>query len=681
MTTLASRVQATDKQPASSCKDLLVQGDAHLLAAEYDQALSDFLQAEKICNDWWDRQTAEDQLLATYVDAKRYEDAWQALMERQLFDASKYWLLDFRHVSIGALSGRYREILAVIDKAIETRPGDGKSYFYKSYLLRHMGRFREAFEQARRAELIDSNETKSFDELDLNLGLYKISRQSLKRQEKALYKRMKQALVKISFYANTNYAHCHGFLIASDQVVTARHCVSGAKLNDKINNVYAIPEGGRPLKTLGILWEPRAADFILLKVEKASHNFVPFRFALHSPKRGEDIYNLWLPDLFHVEEFIPIGMTKGRVIRRFYDSKVSLFESLMPSFTGLSGSPIVGNNGNVIGVLSTGKGPSYVHHVNQAQFTVFPYFTGSLVRKSIQSELALNDWLNSEERYYVDIHMQYRNQMDERHSLEDKIEFWKSHVMQHFNHLARAFVRLALLQHKHHAYEEALKSIDQAIGLDPLNYSFYLLKCQILYCLRRFDALIHQAGLAVRLRKSWRLDHPSQDPEVLLAEAYLEQHNYAKALEIVRGSSRITPTDDRFLALKGRIYARQKQYKKAVPLLQNLLRDFPYSYSTSDAAIELAYVYLQRNEVMRAEEVFHLSFVDGDPAGFLALEGWIALTKDQSTLAELNFRAALNRDPSHLKALSGLVLCLDKAGNTQEAAEIRRRLKALEASP
>lgn len=165
------------------------------------------------------------------------------------------------------------------------------------------------------------------------------SQHQLQRSQKQLEKDLKN----IKPVAQVKYTGT-GFALTNDgYFVTSYHVTKGA------DSVYIQNSNGEYFKASKYAFD-EAADIAILKVEKKNFRFgkgdIPYTFANGKAGLGARIFTLGYPkdNLFYDEGYISS--------KNGYESNELQYTLELPVGHGQSGSPVLDNNGNIVGILS-----------------------------------------------------------------------------------------------------------------------------------------------------------------------------------------------------------------------------------------------------------------------------------------------------------------------------------------
>lgn len=182
----------------------------------------------------------------------------------------------------------------------------------------------------------------------------KESQDQLKKNQHQLEKDLKKINTPV---AQVRYTGT-GFALTNDgYFVTSYHVTNGA------DSVYIQDHNGEYFKASKYAFD-EAADIAILKVEKKGFHFgkgdLPYTFATTKAGLGTRIFTLGYPkdELVYKEGYIS---TKNG-----YESNEQQYTLDLPVSHGQSGSPILDNNGNVLGILAaiSGEGETNTYAVS-----------------------------------------------------------------------------------------------------------------------------------------------------------------------------------------------------------------------------------------------------------------------------------------------------------------------------
>jgi len=144
-----------------------------------------------------------------------------------------------------------------------------------------------------------------------------------------------------------------GFALTNDgYFVTANHVIHHDR-KDNFDSVYIQTHDGQYFKANLINYDPEA-DIAILKVEKKNFHFgkgeLPYAFAKEKAGLGANIFTLGFPkdDIVYSEGYISS--------KNGFDGDDQQYTLGLPAGHGQSGSPVMGQSGNVIGILTAISG-------------------------------------------------------------------------------------------------------------------------------------------------------------------------------------------------------------------------------------------------------------------------------------------------------------------------------------
>lgn len=169
----------------------------------------------------------------------------------------------------------------------------------------------------------------------------KESQNQLKNSQKQLEKDLKK--INTPPPAHVKYTGT-GFALTNDgYFVTSNHVIDGA------DSVYIQDHNGEYFKAVK-LYNDAATDLAVLRVEKKNFHFgkgeVPYTFAAGKSGLGAKIYTIGFPKDY-------IKYSEGYIsARNGYDGDDLQYTLELPAGHGQSGSPLIDDKGNILGVLT-----------------------------------------------------------------------------------------------------------------------------------------------------------------------------------------------------------------------------------------------------------------------------------------------------------------------------------------
>ncbi len=133
-----------------------------------------------------------------------------------------------------------------------------------------------------------------------------------------------------------------GFAISTNgYLATNAHVVKGA------DSIYVVTRDGESLKA-ALVYEDKNCDLAILKITDSSFHIpaLPFELAPESAPLGEEIYTLGYPRNEIVYGRGYISAETG------FEGDSASYQLTLPVNPGNSGGPLVGENGNILGIIS-----------------------------------------------------------------------------------------------------------------------------------------------------------------------------------------------------------------------------------------------------------------------------------------------------------------------------------------
>lgn len=237
------------------------------------------------------------------------------------------------------------------------------------------------------------------------------------------------------------------------------------------------------------------------------------------------------------------------------------------------------------------------------------------------------------------------------------------------NALDTLFFLASLYTEKESDYPQAVKYLKQALEEDPHHLKSLTTLAQIYLKQKEFDK-----ALEVLLQ----LEHtvPSDVATKLrVGLLYYEQENYPEAIERFTQVLQLQPKNDRVHYYLGILEAQNKNYAQAV---NYFLKVSPKSEYYRDARIRLAYAYSELDQLDHALKITQEAIKNKkDEPDLYELLGTLYVKKDQYDKALKAFDSGLDRFPNHEGLLFSKGVLLDKMDRFEESAKIMKQVIAL----
>jgi Flp pilus assembly protein TadD len=319
-----------------------------------------------------------------------------------------------------------------------------------------------------------------------------------------------------------------GFLVAPDEVVTARHVFA------RVDRAVVRTSGGKTVAVTGILAEERASDLVLIKLKAAVEGATPLRVAAAAPEVGERLFTVSSP--LGLEFSASDGIVSA--YREVPGAGVSMQHTVAVS-AGSSGCPLINPRGEVVavqtGVITTGQ--KIVHAGQALNFAVSGKLIAALKRRKLRT-LA---------ECYADLPADWKPQITAgidaislhpltREDFTAALAFFKDAVKDAPED-PDAWFRLGLCYEKAGEKDEAITQYLKAVELKP----------DFVTALNNMGAVYIGQGRYDRaaevLRKAVKADPNHSASHGNLAVACVQQKDWPGALDAARNAVRLNAND------------------------------------------------------------------------------------------------------------------------------------------
>ncbi len=441
----------------------------------------------------------------------------------------------------------------------------------------------------------------------LSLVLPGFSPKTCLADSKRIFNKTRSSVVVVYTYARdgSQIAQASGFIAGRDGVVvTNYHIISNAarikiKFKDKM------------LEVKGLLYIDRDNDIAMLKI--GGHNLpaIKIREADTGPA-GEKIYLLGSPG---GEEKIILEGTLSRI--KYVTSEKKILLITTPVAKGCSGSPVLNENGEAIGIAT--------FFMDEAQ----PFYFAMPVSR-IKSRLSLKKITPLDKAKLT--------------ASEDTAEYW-------FN-LAAAYESLSLFSDASGAYQNAIKIkpkdaiAHNKLGLVYANLDIYS------YAIKEHNEAISLKpdyqeayyNLGMAYLKSDKIQKAAETLEIAirlkpddaksynnLAVAFFKSGKSKEAIEAAKQAIKIRPDYAEAYYNMGAVYTQMSMYAEAIKALKQFIRLKP---DIPEGHLRLGIIYSMQDTASALKEYEVLKNLDTDSAKLLARI--IQAKKDVSSVAAVS---------------------------------------------
>jgi len=347
-----------------------------------------------------------------------------------------------------------------------------------------------------------------------------------------IYKEIGKAVVVVTAYDEKGNAirHGSGFIVRQNGVVVTNYHVIGMAEEIKVK------ASNKVLDVEGLIFIDKENDLVILKAKARSMPVVKLG-VVGKANIGEYVYIIGRPSGF--EDAISVGLLSE--IREIGED-VEILRMTAPASPGMSGSPVVNRNGEVVGVVTSGS--SALHNFSSA-------ISVKLIKGKISSEgvtaikeSGLDDYINS-------------------------ATYWNS---------------FGLACYESGKYKDAIDAYKRAIKVDP-DYTYAHLNLGVAYLKSHMQTNAVQA-----LKRLIRIDPEDAMGHYNLGIAYYESGKYKDAIETFKQAIRINPDFVDANYNLGKAYDRAGRYKDAIGAYKQAIKVDP---DYTDAHLNLGVAYLK----------------------------------------------------------------------------------------
>jgi tetratricopeptide (TPR) repeat protein len=240
------------------------------------------------------------------------------------------------------------------------------------------------------------------------------------------------------------------------------------------------------------------------------------------------------------------------------------------------------------------------------------------------------------------------------------IQFRKALQIDH--QYAEAYYRLGLSDIKLQIWPEALKSLDQAVVLDPANLPAHISLAELDLSARRWEDARQQAGAALKL------DPNNVDAYVLSGQIEFRSGHVREAVEAFQQAERLDPKERRAQVGLGEVNVVLRQYPQAETHYIRAIELDPSSVATY---MNLAELYRLENQPDSVVRVLH-QCISANPKAATPYMSLATLYLERGDRAGVDsvfqeFRVANNSSTDALLSVSGFYL---KIGDNAQAKKV-----------
>ena len=403
-----------------------------------------------------------------------------------------------------------------------------------------------------------------------------------------IIKEIGKAVVVVTAYDERGNAirHGSGFIVRQNGVVVTNYHVIGMakEIKVKANN--------KVLDVEGLIFVDKENDLVVLKANARSLPVVKLG-AIGKANIGEEVYIIGRPSGF--EDTISVGLLSE--IRKIGE-KVEILWMTAAAPPGMSGSPVVNRNGEVVGVVTSGS--SALHNFSSAISVKLIKGKIGSERVTAIKESGLEDYINS---------ATYWNSFGlacyESGKYKDAIDAYKRAIKVDPDY-TYAHLNLGVAYLKSHMQKDAIEALKRLIRIDPGDAMVHY-NIGIAYCENgKYKDAIDAYKQAIRINPDF------VDAHYNLGVAYYESGKSKDAIDAYKQAIKIDPDyTDAHLNL-GVAYLKSHMQKNAVQALKRLIRIDP---ENPDAHLNLSLAYLLLNDRDSAIEQYNkLKTLDSEKA-------------------------------------------------------------------
>jgi tetratricopeptide (TPR) repeat protein len=367
-----------------------------------------------------------------------------------------------------------------------------------------------------------------------------------------IFKENSKAVVVVTAYDERGNAirHGSGFIVRQDGVVVTNYHVIGMAKDIKVM------EGNKVLDVEGLIFIDKENDLVILKAKARSMPVVKLG-VVGKADIGKHVYIIGRPSGF--ENAISVGLLSE--IRKIGE-KVEILRMTAPASPGMSGSPVVNRNGEVVGVVTSGS--SALHNFSSAISVKLIKGKISSERVTSIKESGLEDYINT-------------------------ASYWNS---------------FGLAYYESGKYKDAIDAYKRAIKVDP-DYTYAHLNLGVAYLKSHMQKNAVQA-----LKRLTRIDPDDAKGHYNLGVAYYESGKYKDAIEAFKQAIRINPDFVDAHYNLGKAYGRAGKYKDAIDAYKQAIKIDPdNTYAHLNLGVAYLKSHMQENAI---EELKRLIRIDPD---------------------------------------------------------------------
>ncbi len=388
-----------------------------------------------------------------------------------------------------------------------------------------------------------------------------------------------KAVVVVTAYDDKGNAirHGSGFIVRQDGVVVTNYHVIGMAKEIKVK------ASNKVLDVEGLIFIDKENDLVILKVKARSLPVVKLG-AIGKANIGEEVYILGRPSGF--EDTISVGLLSE--IRKIGE-KVEILLMTAAASPGMSGSPVVNRNGEVVGVVTSGS--SALHNFSSAISVKLIEDKISSERVTAIKESGLEDYINSA-AYWNSFGLTYY----ESGKYKDAIDAYKQAIKVDPDY-TYAHLNLGVAYLKSHMQKNAVQALKRLISIDPgdamVHYNIGIAYCES----DKYKDAIDAYKQAIMINPDF------VDAHYNLGVAYYESGKYKDAIDAYKQAIKIDPDyTDAHLNL-GVAYLKSHMQKNAIEALRRLIKIDP---DNSDAHLNLCLAYLLLDDRDSAIEQYNI---------------------------------------------------------------------------
>ena len=403
-----------------------------------------------------------------------------------------------------------------------------------------------------------------------------------------IFKEKSKAVVVVTAYDERGNAirHGSGFIVRQDGVVVTNYHVIGMAKDIKVK------AGNKVLDVEGLIFIDKENDLVILKAKARSMPVVKLG-VVGKANIGEHVYIIGRPSGF--ENAISVGLLSE--IRKIGE-KVEILRMTAAASPGMSGSPVVNGNGEVVGVVTSGS--SALHNFSSA--ISVKLIKGKISRERVTAikESGLEDYINTA-TYWNSFGLAYY----ESGKYKDAIDAYKRAIKVD-PYYTYAHLNLGVAYLKSHMQKNAVQALKRLIRIDPDDAMGHYNLGVAYYESGKYKEAIEAFKQAIRINPDF------VDAHYNLGKAYGRADKYKDAIDSYKEAIKIDPDyTDAHLNL-GVAYLKSHMQKNAIEALKRLIRIDP---DNTDAHLNLSLAYLLLNDRGSAIEQYKiLKILDSEKA-------------------------------------------------------------------